>query len=114
LFVVTIIGYHGTNGQALPHIGFCVTPDQIAALHYAGENGGCDVTEIVIDTTDLDVEDVAYDYDGCEPKIDGVTADIAEYTDCDEHGRTHRTWMLLTDRAVAAAHITGIVEVAEF
>jgi hypothetical protein len=99
-------GYHGTGTAAVAHIGFCLTDDEVAAAHYAQLNGTePTVYAVSTDTTDLDVVEVEYDYDGCEPVLTGITADIATYTDCDEQGRTHRTWMLLTPAAVAATTI---------
>ena len=100
-----ISGYHGTSDANLaPYVGLCITDDILAAEHYADQNGGAEVLAFDIDTTNLVVVDVEYDYDGCEPILDGVEADVAEYLDCDEQGRTHRTWMLLTKAAVAATN----------
>ena len=59
----------------------------------------------LLKTDTLDVVEVDYDYDSCVPVLTGCTADIAEYIDSDECGRTHRTWMLLTPAAVAATII---------
>ena len=99
-----ISGYHGGSLTAA-YVGLCLTNDETAAENYAEQNGeGCRVYEVVIGSG-LNVVDVEYDYDGCEPILNGVTADVAEYLDCDEQGRTHRTWMLLTDAAVAATTI---------
>lgn len=101
---MTTSGYHGTGATATAHIGFCLTDDDTAAAHYAQVNSPAAATvhEVTIDTTDLTVAEVEYDYDGCEPILTGCDADVAEYIDCDEMGRTHRTWMLLTAAAVAA------------
>ena len=99
-------GYHGTGPTATVHIGFCVTDDDIAARNYAELNDTTPmVHDVTIDTDTLDVAEVDYDYDACVPVLTGCTADVAEYTDCDESGRTHRTWMLLTPAAVAATTI---------
>lgn len=99
-------GYHGTGPTATAYIGFCLTNDDIAARNYAMHNDATPmVHDVTIDTDTLDVVEVDYDYDSCVPVLTGCTADVAEYIDSDECGRTHRTWMLLTPAAVAATII---------
>lgn len=99
-----ISGYHGGSLTAA-YVGLCLTNDETAAENYASQNGeDCRVYELVI-AAGLTIADVEYDYDGCEPILTDVTADVVEYLDCDEQGRTHRTWMLLTPAAVAATTI---------
>lgn len=108
-----ISGYHGTAASDLAaYIGLCITDDETAAEHYAECNVDSDdqtptVLTVDIDTDTLTVETVDYDYDACEPILNGVTADVAQYQDCDEQGRTHTTWMLLTPAAIAATEIAA-------
>ena len=105
---MTTTGYHGTGATLTAHVGLCITDDEIAAAHYAmvNDSQAPTVHGVTLDTTDLTVTEVEYDYDATEPVLDGCTADVAEYVDCDEQGRTHRTWMLLTPAAVAALTVT--------
>lgn len=106
-------GWHGTGSMAEAHVGFCLTDDDTAAEHYAVLNDSDAPTlhEVTINTTGLTVAEVEYDYDGCEPVLGGCAADVAEYLDCDEMGRTHRTWMLLTTAAVSATTFGASVPV---
>ena len=105
---MTTTGYHGTGAALTAHVGLCITDDEIAAAHYAmvNDSQAPTVHGVTLDTTDLTVTEVEYDYDATEPVLDGCTTDVAEYVDCDEQGRTHRTWMLLTPAAVAALTVT--------
>lgn len=107
-----IIGYHGTAGTAVTHVGFCLADDEEAAAGYAAHrNAGATVSEVHVHTAGLTVIEVDYDYDGCEPIIpDGCTADIVTYIDSDMQGRDHGTWMLLTQAAVDATRIVGARE----
>lgn len=107
--------YHGTSGTATLHRGLCLTDDpHSAAIYAADKNDGGLVTEIALDLNGLDVIDVEYDYDGCEPIIpDGCSADVVCFADCDMQGRDHDTWLLLTDRAVSAATITDTLTTEE-
>ena len=85
-------GYHGTGATLTAHVGLCITDDETAAAHYALVNDAQAPTVhgVTLDTTGLTVAEVEYDYDATEPVLDGCTADVAEYVDCDEQGRTHR------------------------
>lgn len=108
-------GWHGSGTTIEAHVGFCLTDDEIAAAHYAllNDSSAPTVHEVTVDTAGLTVAEVEYDYDGCEPVLDGCAADVAVYTDCDEQGRTHRTWMLLTPAAVAATTFGASVPVEQ-
>ena len=105
--MIEISGYHGSKAGTVAHLGFCLTDDDIAAENYAAQNAGYDepVVYTVTIAADLSVADVDYDYDSGEPVLADCDADIACYEDCDETGRTHTTWMLLTPAAVAATTI---------
>jgi hypothetical protein len=105
---MTTTGYHGTGATITAHVGLCITDDEIAAAHYAmvNDSQAPTVHGVTLDTTGLTVAEVSYDYDECEPVLTDCAADVAEYEDCDEQGRTHRTWMLLTPAAVAALTVT--------
>lgn len=101
-----ISGYHGSENPALNlYAGICLTDDLSAAENYAEQNGGDSIYVIDVNTDGLTWVDVDYDYDNGEPILGGVEADVVEYVDCDETGRTHRTWMLITNAAIAAAAI---------
>ncbi len=82
---------HGTGSMVEAHVGFCLTDDDTAAERYAVLNDSDAPTlhEVTINTTGLTVAEVEYDYDGCEPVLGGCAADVAEYLDCDEMGRTN-------------------------
>lgn len=107
-----ITGYHGTDTVATPHLGFCVAArPEVAADYATGKNEGNVVTEVTLDTDDLTVEQVDYDYDEAEPIIpDDCTADVVEYEDHDEGGHPHYAAMLLTDRAIAACTVVATTD----
>ena len=103
--------YHGSDEEAILHVGICVTTSPAAAANYAvHKNAGNIVTIIDIDTSGLSIEAVDYDFDDTEPIIpDDCTADIVTYTDSDMWGREHTALMLLTEAAIAAARIDGTI-----
>jgi hypothetical protein len=106
--------YHGSTETQQPRIGLCLTTSPRSAAGYAAEkNGGDVVTVITIDLAGLTVTEAEYDYDGCEPIVPTDDTDIITYTDSDMYGHDHETYMLLTDRAVAAAAVIETITADE-
>lgn len=101
--------YHGSNKPFAAHVGLCLTDDQYAARDYA-PRGTLTTVEFV--PFGLVVERArsfgeAGD-DGCcdsaretrRYRRRGV--DVVEYQDQSPDGRTHRTWRLISRRALRA------------
>jgi hypothetical protein len=108
--------YHGSRKTPVLHVGICLTPDQVAAVSYIqlGDTSAERIATVQLDWSDLTVEDVA-DYDRetdttpADYMVEGWTgADVIEYMDEAPGGYQHRTYRLMTARAVAAARIVAI------
>lgn len=114
------------HGHYLPattiHPGMCLTDDEYIAYAYATAGAYEPVghiTTIEIDDTDLDIVEIDTDYDvdanwaPGDDDLTGYDADIIIFTDATESGRTHRTWRLVTGRAVAACRIVTTIACAD-
>lgn len=110
--------YHGAHTAYSPHVGQCYTDDVDAARDYCqGESGT--LATIEIELSGLVVVEVAgYDHDTDEAPADRdaealaaeLGADVIVYADETERARQHRTWRLLTQRAVDAVSIKASIK----
>lgn len=95
--------YHGAHTRFALHIGLCLTDDASSASTYAA-NG--QVATLDLDFSGLVVKEAAgYDRESdVAPGDDGATAaaDVLVYDDEDAHGRCHRTWRIMSAKALAA------------
>jgi len=104
--------YHGAHTAYSLHIGQCYTDDVDAARDYQGKRGT--LVTIEIDLSGLVVVEVAgYDHDADEAPADRdaealaaeLGADVIVYADETARARQHRTWRLLTPRALDAVTV---------
>lgn len=114
-------GYHGTsrNDWAL-HVGLCLVEDSDAAENYAQEwatgSRPARVVEVQVDLTSLNVVEAeagdrdentwAGDYD--LESYAAAGADVITYEDEDYRGRSHETYRLVSERALAAARVVAV------
>jgi hypothetical protein len=104
--------YHGTHnsilGTSAAHIGLCLTDSIDIAGNYAGSRGK--VFAVAIDMSDLDLVEVdGYDHNSdIAPGDSGAEfgCDVITFDDEDERGNWHRTWRLVSQRAVDACELT--------
>lgn len=100
--------YHGAHTQFALHTGQCWCRDVENAECYAGRNGVVVTAEI--DMSGLRVVEVeGYDRDADyaigDRASDVVDADVIEFADEDARGRQHRTWRIMSDKALAAVKV---------
>lgn len=100
-----MILYHGSRDDIAPHIGLCLTDEEISARHY-----GRQVAAVEIDLSDLIIVTVTdYDRDtntaAGDADIETYDADIICYEDEDPYNRAHDTWRIVSDRALAALRV---------
>lgn len=103
--------YHGAHTKFKPHIGQSYTTDKKVALSYSGDNGwlatarlnlnGLSVREV--DPYDRDL-DTAIGDDG-KPLL-GV--DVVVFDDEDPRGRPHKTWRLMSRKALRNLRVQSI------
>lgn len=106
--------FHGAHTKFAAHVGLCLTDDESVARAYAGKRG--ELATVEIDLSALMVVDVpGYDRETNEAPGDresdraavaATGADVLAFDDEDERGRLHRTWRLVSQRAVAALVVT--------
>lgn len=116
-------GYHGTaQTEWTLHIGLCLALDSDIAENYAAEwatsSRPARVVEVQVDLTGLNVvEAEAGDRDSQDWAGDSAAsiaayvaagADVITYEDEDYRGRSHETYRLVSDRAVAAARVVAV------
>ncbi len=110
---------HGSRKPLALHVGLCLTDDRAAARCYAGEGGR--ITAVELKLAGLRVVRVEGFGEGETAAACGDTAeelaalaaegvDVVTYDDeaigLDD---THRTWRIVSDRALAAAQVLGAV-----
>lgn len=108
--VTTLELMHGTDRTSWSaHIGMCLTDDELAAESYAGAGRSARMIRVTLELSGLHVAEVAsYDRDGNVAVGDDgelCDADVVVYGDEDMSGRQHRTWRLMSARALAALTI---------
>lgn len=104
--------FHGTHnsigGTSAAHIGLCLTNSIDIASNYAGSRGK--VFAAAIDFSELDLAEVdGYDHDSDIAPGDVAAeygCDVLVFEDEDERGSWHRTWRLVSQRAVDACELT--------
>lgn len=116
-------GYHGTaQTEWALHVGACLATDSDIAENYAQEwatgSRPARVFEVELDLTGLNVvEAEAGDRDSQDWAGDSAAsiaayvaagADVITYEDEDYRGRSHETYRLVSDRAVAAARVVAV------
>lgn len=102
--------FHGTrnNASLALHVGLCLTDDERAARHY-GETVGAvelDLSDLVtetVETYDHETDTAAADSDCAAYEAEGI--DVLVYVDETERSRQHRTWRIVSARALAAARV---------
>lgn len=114
-------GYHGTaQTEWTLHIGLCLALDSDIAENYAAEwatsSRPARVVEVQVDLTGLNVVEAeagdrdsatwAGDYD--LESYAAAGADVITYEDEDYRGRSHNTYRLVSERAVAAARVVAV------
>lgn len=114
-------GYHGTtDANWAPHVGACLATDSDIAENYAAEWATASklarVVEVQVDLTGLNVVEAeagdrdsatwAGDYD--LESYAAAGADVITYEDEDYRGRSHNTYRLVSERAVAAARVVAV------
>lgn len=98
--------YHGAHTRFALHVGLCLTDDRSSAETYRQGKG--ELAEVELDLTGLCVLDLdeGYNRDEDEAPADRdpseFDCDVIVYDDEDLRGRPHRTWRLVSDRAVDA------------
>jgi hypothetical protein len=103
--------YHGSHNEIMgtnsAHLGLCLTDDDRVAERYAGRNG-------IVYTADIDLDELdVVEVDGYDRDSDIAPGDLAEEYECDvivfddedESGRWHRTWRLVSQKAVDACRL---------
>ena len=112
--------YHGTHHADLPrHIGLSLTPDFSAAREYARVREGEWIHEVTLDLDGLTVEEIEVDLRACRDSDcwPGDSArdlrdyaargvDVIVFDDCC-HAQAHRTYRLVSERALAALTYEG-------
>lgn len=114
-------GYHGTsrNDWAI-HVGACLATDSDIAENYATEwatsSRPARVFEVELDLDGLSVVEAepgdrdsatwAGDYD--LESYAAAGADVLVYEDEDYRGRSHETYRLVSERALAAARVVAV------
>lgn len=103
--------YHGAHTRFSLHVGQCFTDRLASAVVYQGSCGY--LAEVAINLDGLTVVSVeSYDRDTNtavgDSAADVATADIVEYDDEDERGCRHRTWRIMTERALAAVTVVCV------
>lgn len=111
--------YHGAHTRFALHVGQCFAPDERSAESYADGSGI--VAEIDLSLDGLDVWEVdGYDWDTDTAPGDSLdslaeyglpidgSVDVIIYDDADQYGRRHKTYRLLSERAVAAVSIVSV------
>jgi hypothetical protein len=105
--------YHGAHTRFALHVGQCFTDSAASAARYAGTRGT--IAAVTIDFDGLVVVEVdGYDHDSntaAGDDGDAQGADVLVYDDADESGRWHRTWRMMTARAVSAVTVDKTVAV---
>jgi len=116
-------GYHGTtDANWALHVGACLATDSDIAENYAAEWATASklarVVEVQVDLTGLNVvEAEAGDRDSQDWAGDSAAsvaayvaagADVLVYEDEDYRGRTHETYRLVSERALAAAKVVAV------
>lgn len=101
--------FHGAHRSFASHLGLCLTDDEDVARTY-GSRG--ELATVSLDLSSLTVVEVAgYDRETNEAPGDresdraalvAAGADVLVFDDEDERGRSHRTWRLVSERAIAA------------
>ena len=115
-------GYHGTSrNDWVLHVGLCLVEDSDIAENYAAEWATASklarVVEVELDLNGLNVvEAEAGDRDSATWAGDSAAsiaayvaagADVITYEDEDYRGRSHITYRLVSERAVAAARVVA-------
>lgn len=116
-------GYHGTsrNDWAL-HVGACLATDSDIAENYATEwatsSRPARVFEVQVDLDGLSVveaepgdrdnQDWAGDSAASIAAYVAAGADVITYEDEDYRGRSHETYRLVSERALAAAKVVAV------
>lgn len=108
--------FHGAHTAYTLHLGQCWTDEADIADSYAGRNGV--IMEATIDLSGLDMVEVdGYDRDADEAPgdmdVDAFDCDVIVYDDEDMFGTQHTTWRLVSERAVAAVALVGLLEESE-
>ena len=116
-------GYHGTNqAEWNLHVGACLALDSDIAENYAAEWATASklgrIYEVELDIDGLNVvEAEAGDRDNATWAGDSAAslasyvadgADVLVYEDEDYRGRSHETYRLVSERAVAAARVVAV------
>lgn len=116
-------GYHGTaQTEWALHVGLCLALDADNAENYATEwatsSRPARVVEVQVDLTGLNVvEAEAGDRDSQTWAGDSAAsvaayvaagADVLVYEDEDYRGRSHETYRLVSERALAAAKVVAV------
>jgi hypothetical protein len=119
-------GYHGTaQTEWALHVGLCLALDADNAENYATEwatsSRPARVVEVELDLTGLNVVEAeagnrddntwAGDYDLAAYAEAG--ADVLVYEDEDYRGRSHETYRLVSERALAAARVVAVEVLGE-
>lgn len=106
--------FHGAHTGWAAETGTCLTPDFAVAERYAKGSGI--VVRVALDTDALVVRRLVVGYDretNTAPgddvseliELEAAGVDVIVYRDEDEHGRSHTTYRLVSDRAVAACSV---------
>lgn len=100
-------GSHSSDNTV--RLGMCWTDDESVAAAYACGGSVVTISEsvladlVVVEAPAYDrAENFAQGDDAATLAAWGAVADVITYDDEDERGRSHRTWRLVSDRAVAA------------
>jgi hypothetical protein len=116
---MTVTVYHGSADELTLHLGLCLTGDQVAAdyARYASSSEGrIHGIELDLDSLIVVELDEGHDWDSNTAPGDngedyrdqaGNIADVIVFTDATAFGREHVTYRLMTDKALAAAAVTG-------
>lgn len=111
--------YHGAHTRFTAHIGLCLTDDDDAARCYATQGAAGELATVDVDMSALTVVEVE-GYDRDENRAVGdddeavANADVIVFDDEDPSGwRQHRTWRLMSQRAVDAMTIESVVNMTE-
>lgn len=108
---------HGSRRPLALHIGICLTDDRAAAISYANRGGYMGtVATVELDLAGLRVVEVesfgeGETADACgdreeeirDLQADGV--DVVTFDDQDYEGDTHRTWRIISQRALERVQV---------
>lgn len=111
--------HHGAHTRFALHLGLCVTDDEDVARVYGGKGELATVsvaldglTVVEVPGYDRETDEAPGDRAADRAAIAATGADVLVFDDEDARGRSHRTWRLVSDRALAAVTVETVASLA--